>query len=91
MLVLNNSSHMPVRLITFSILTILFTAPCFLPAQDRDPAGIPGLAVIEAGLPRPAPAWALLERHLIETMDRAGVEFVKAYTRPDGTLIWKGR
>ena len=90
-LFVNNFNHMPVRVTTFSILAILFTAPCFFPPQDNAPAGIPGLVVIEAGLPRPAPAWALLERHLIETMDRAGAEFVKTYTRPDGTLIWKER
>ena len=32
-----------------------------------------------------------MERHLIETLDRAGVEFYKAYTLPDGTLRWKER
>ena len=35
------------------------------------------------------PAWALLERHLIDSMNRAAVEFVERYTRPDGTLIWR--
>ncbi len=50
-----------------------------------------GIPVIRADVPRPAPTWAVLQRHLIETLDRAGVEFVKAYTRPDGRLRWKER
>ena len=33
---------------------------------------------MEADLPRPAPAWALLERHLIETVPSRGM----AGTRP---------
>ncbi|MBN1640863.1 MAG: hypothetical protein JXA09_06485 [Anaerolineae bacterium] len=35
------------------------------------------------------PAWAVRQRHLIELMDRAAVDFCQAYTRPDGTLIWR--
>ena len=50
-----------------------------------------GIPVIRADVPRPAPAWAVLQRHLIETLDRAGAEFVKAYTLPDGSLRWKER
>ena len=55
--------------------------------------GEPGskIPMIRAVVPRPAPAWAVLERHLIETLDRAGLEFFKAYTLPDGTLRWKER
>ena len=52
---------------------------------------LPGIARIRTDVPRPAPAWAVLERHLIETLDRAGVEFYKAYTLPDGSLRWKER
>ena len=52
---------------------------------------VPDIPVIRADVPRTAPPWALLERHLIETLDRAGVEFVKAYTLPDGSLRWKER
>ena len=32
-----------------------------------------------------------MQRHLIETMDRAGVEFYDTYVEPDGTLRWKER
>ena len=39
--------------------------------------------------PMPPPAWALLERHLFAVMDRAAVQFVARYTRPDGTLVWR--
>ncbi len=50
-----------------------------------------GLPVVRAEVPRAAPAWAVLQRHLIETLDRAGLEFAKAYALPDGTLRWKER
>lgn len=32
-----------------------------------------------------------MERHLIETLDRAGIEFYRTYTHRDGTLRWKER
>jgi len=37
----------------------------------------------------PPPTWAVRQRYLIELMDRAAVDFVERYTRPDGTLIWR--
>ena len=40
---------------------------------------------------RTAPPWALMQRHLIETMDRAGQAFYNTYVQPDGTLRWKER
>lgn len=38
---------------------------------------------------RTPPAWAIGQRHLIETMDRLAPGFVERYTREDGTLIWR--
>ena len=67
---------------------LLATGAIAQPNDNAAPAEIP---VIRADVPRPAPAWALMERHLIETMDRAGVEFYKAYVLPDGSLRWKER
>ena len=46
---------------------------------------------IRVDTPQTPPEWALLERHLIDTMDRAGEEFVKTYANSDGTLRWKER
>jgi len=37
------------------------------------------------------PLWALLERHLIDSMNEAAIEFVNHYTRSDGTLIWRDK
>jgi hypothetical protein len=34
------------------------------------------------------PAWAVLERRLIDTMDQAVYPYLEKYTHPDGTLIW---
>ena len=51
----------------------------------------PAMPVVRVETPRPAPEWAVMQRHLIETMNRAGVEFHKTYVLPDGELRWKER
>ena len=60
-------------------------------AVDSQGNPLPGVPVIVAEIPRAAPAWAVLQRHLIETLDRAGIEFYRTYTLPDATLRWKER
>ncbi len=37
------------------------------------------------------PAWAVLERRLIDSLNEAGRIFVETYANPDGTLRWKER
>src|SRR6266571_3300969 len=37
----------------------------------------------------PPPDWALRQRHLIRCMDEAAAQFVRRYTRADGTLVWR--
>jgi len=44
------------------------------------------MATVPSGSP---PAWAFLQRRLIETMSQAVREFHAKYTRPDGSLIWR--
>jgi len=46
---------------------------------------------IQLETPVDPPKWALLERQLIDEMDRAGVAFYQTYVLPDGTLRWKQR
>lgn len=36
-----------------------------------------------------APTWALTERKLIDTLNEAAVEYVRRYTREDGTIVWR--
>lgn len=48
-----------------------------------------GLTTVEIADPSPPPAWALLERQLLEKLHPAALEFVRKYTREDGTLIWR--
>lgn len=50
----------------------------------------------QQGMPRitieataPAPEWALWQRHLLREYWPVAQEFVKRYTKPDGTLIWR--
>ncbi|WP_240420599.1 hypothetical protein [Paenibacillus periandrae] len=51
-----------------------------------DSAPIPVIVAQTAWMP---PQWALLQRHLFNNLNEAAVEFVKRYTNPDGTLIWR--
>ena len=36
------------------------------------------------------PAWAVLERQLLDLMDQSVYPFLEKYTHPDGGLIWEG-
>ena len=51
----------------------------------------PSFVTLQADLPQAAPEWALLERDLIDQLNRAGEVFVDTYARPDGTLRWQER
>jgi hypothetical protein len=52
---------------------------------------IPGLTTIEIPDAAPPPEWALWERYLFDRLYPAALEFVRRYTRDDGTLIWRDR
>ena len=45
--------------------------------------------LIEATRRTSPPAWAVLERRLIDAMDEAAPVFLEKYTRPGGALIWQ--
>ncbi len=57
-------------------------------ARSSASAGKP-IPVIEVTGPAVPPAWATMQRYLFETMARAADAFVRRYTRPDGTLVWR--
>ncbi|MFC1693109.1 hypothetical protein ACFL1R_06360 [Candidatus Latescibacterota bacterium] len=68
--------------IAFSVL-LLLTAPSM--------AAVLGQSLVTVEAPEPLgypPAWALLERQVIDTMDRAAPVILERYTNPDGTLMW---
>ena len=82
------------RIILFAAIALFVACAIHAPtgwaaSGTADLSGEP--PVIRADLPWAAPEWALLERRLIETMNRAGEEFVKTYVLPDGSLRWKER
>ena len=60
-------------------------------AAPPDKGDIGGLVTIEIADPGPAPEWAILERQLLEKLHPAALEFVRKYTREDGTLIWRNQ
>jgi hypothetical protein len=61
---------------------------CTIAAQPGK-GDVGGLTTIEIAGPSPAPEWAVLERQLLEKFHTAALEFVRKYTREDGTLIWR--
>jgi hypothetical protein len=48
----------------------------------------PWMTIVCEGRTHP-PSWAVRQRHLIDVMNEAAVDFVARYTRPDGTLVWR--
>jgi hypothetical protein len=50
-----------------------------------------GFASIICDVRKEPPAWALYERQLIDTLNRAGIEFYDTYVLKDGSLEWKER
>ena len=68
---------------TLAILVVLL--PC-----SRLSAGlvVDKLVTVEVGQRAAPPEWALLERHVLEQLYPAALEFVHHYTAPDGSLIF---
>lgn len=62
-----------------------------LVGTTADWAATPLPPPIELATAAPPPAWALWQRHLLDQLHPAALEFVRRYTRPDGTLIWRDR
>jgi len=76
----------------WAIRGMALIGPCLLIqcASAAPPGkGDGGLATVDLADPSPAPEWALLERQLLEKLHPAALEFVRKYTREDGTLIWR--
>jgi hypothetical protein len=48
-----------------------------------------GLTTVELTTQESPPSWAFWQRHLLEQLYPAALEFVNKYTRADGTLIWR--
>lgn len=55
-------------------------------AASEEQRRLPTIELKSVGTP---PDWALWQRHLLDQMGPAALEFVRRYTRDDGTLIWR--
>ena len=76
----------------FGVLGLAATGrPAGTKVEAGEPAGsgMEGIVTVEITRQATPPDWALLERHLLDRLCPAAVEFVEAYTRDDGTLIWR--
>lgn len=72
------------------VLAVLFCSCLSLVGQTKESA-IAGLKVIRCNVKMAPPEWALLERHLINVLDGAGIEFYNTYIQEDGSLRYKER
>jgi hypothetical protein len=70
-------------------MTCLFLALTLSVALASAQSAAPAVRTIEANTRVNPPAWAPLERRLIDDMSQAAFEFVRHYTRSGGTLIWR--
>jgi len=78
------SPALPARLAAVGLLrvvVVILAAADLSAARDR--------ARIEATVPTAPPSWAVLERHLLDQLSAAAIEFASRYMAPDGSLIWR--
>ena len=71
------------------MLPILWLFPAFGQLGAAADAPATPLVTVEITAAATPPEWALWERHLLERSYPAALEFVRNYTREDGTLIWR--
>ncbi len=74
--------------ITLSSILLLTFFTVFSSAEpvDTRSVSIPEMARITASLREAPPEWAVMQRHLIKTIEEAAPFFLKRFTRRDGTL-----
>lgn len=74
-----------------SLVRVLASLLCCLTAGAIQGAtrSAPEIPRIEIATSAPPPEWALVQRHLLDQLAPAALEFVRRYTRPDGTIIWR--
>ena len=68
-----------------SLVALLVASGDATKSSAETPA-LPTIAISQADAP---PEWALWERQLLDHLYPAALEFVRTYTREDGTLIWR--
>ena len=70
---------------------LLLLTGLFLAAYHGSAADSSELTTIRCDAQAVPPEWALLERHLIETLNKAGVEFYDTYVEENGSVRYKER
>ena len=75
-----------IRSMVFALVMIVASATAMAaePAPSRPEMETITIATVDV-----PPQWALYERHVLDHLAPAAMEFVTKYTRPDGSLIWR--
>jgi hypothetical protein len=81
-----NLIHSQIKIAFMALMAGLFLGVYHASASDSS-----DFTTIRCDAQIAPPEWALLERHLIDTLNRAGVEFYNTYVAEDGTVRYKER
>jgi len=76
------------HVLSWTAALVWFVVPSRAAEVRSATEALPTIEIAEAG---PPPEWALWERQLLDRLYPAALEFVRKYTRDDGTLIWRER
>jgi len=81
-----------IKIILTSVAPLLLLSLISFGASDAKAGlGNSDWVVVRVDTQKEPPAWALYERQLIDTLNRAGIEFYDTYVLKDGSLEWKER
>lgn len=76
--------------VVFIFIFCFYAGYSYADSSGKGPVNIPGMAVITASSTEAAPEWAVLQRHLIKTMEEAIPFYSNRFTRRGGTLYGNG-
>jgi len=60
-------------------------------AVNAEPAAIPGFVTVQASVRKAPPSWAVMQRHLITTVNMAAPLYLEKFTFPGGTMKVHGK
>ena len=78
----------------FVFFSILISFACISSAENGDSmpvVSIPGIVTLKASVKEAPPGWAVMQRHLIKTMEEAAPLYLKKVTYRGGTLSQVGK
>ncbi len=73
-------------MLSFALIMLLASSTAMAAEPESSRPAMETITIVTTDVP---PKWALYERHVLDQLAPAAVEFVNKYTRPDGSIIWR--